>query len=706
MENFNETSVGSAFQNRASKYNDKALMIWKQEEIWKNISWNEVNEMVRALGLFLIHRGVQPGDKIVIFSPNRYEWWVADLAILSIGAVTVPIYATSTIEEVYNVIENSEPIMCFAANNDNLEKILKLKSKFTNLEMVVTFDKISTSYDSVISFRNARKEGIATVNKDEFDKRLSLIGFEDLATISYSSGTTGKPKGVMLTHKNLISNLNQVLDINAEMFSMKHTFLSYLPLSNTLERILGYYMPMFLGQEVAFAEDLSKLIENLQEVRPSIIVSAPMFFEKVHSGIMAKVAGAPPVKKALFNWSMGIAKQNIPFICNGKPRSGFFAFKYDIANNLIFSKLTTALGMDKFQVVLSGGGPLSAPDAEFFLGMGIKVLEVYSLTEATSIVSSNKLEMIKPGSVGNALKDTILKIGEENEIQVKGPQVMKGYYKNMAATKDAFTEDGFLRTGDMGEIDDDGCLKITGRIKGRVTSSPEQSSHATDMIHPDKQVKETERMLANDFLDGEDTREPNDFENLRKISTKFAKENPNESLELCLDQINKTPDYYIPYLWASNFQNSKGNVDASISTLTMGLRSCKRKSDILTKLGERYLEEKKNPVLATISFGKAILAKKTPLPQHSDDHDAFLYFSYICLFCDYQGAGEVFLAIARRIYGHPVDLTNEFKLEIKKLILSNLQYIEPIVKQLLPLLDNKGLLGLSSSRIEIDHLFK
>ncbi|MDI6615799.1 MAG: AMP-binding protein, partial [Syntrophaceae bacterium] len=184
-----------------------------------------------------------------------------------------------------------------------------------------------------------------------------------------------------------------------------------------------------------------------------------------------KVSNAPPLKKALFNWAMGVARENLPYVCENRERTGWFALKYKIADKLIFSKLRTALGMDRIKAAISGGGPLSVSDAEFFLGMGVKIIEGFGLTETTPITNANRPKLIKPGTVGSPLKDTIVKIGDFGEILVKGPQVMKGYYKNEEATREVFTDDGFFRTGDIGEIDEDGYLKITGRMKDIIVTS-------------------------------------------------------------------------------------------------------------------------------------------------------------------------------------------------------------------------------------------
>ncbi len=472
MAAFKETSMGAIFQNRVEEHGDKALVSFKNRQgVWEDLSWNQLNEKVRNLGNFLISRGVKPGEKIALFSPNRYEWWVADLAILSIGAVNVPIYATNSAQECRYIIDNSDSIMCFAGTREHLDKILSVKNQLPNVRQVIIFDDLSESREGVIDLAEALKEGRAYKNKNEFDERLRPISINDLATIIYTSGTTGNPKGVMLSHKNFVSNVNQLQAVDPDFLAGDHVFLSFLPLAHSLERTVGYYTPIFLGHKVAFAEDVTKLLENFQEVRPTFIVSVPRIYERVHNGILAKVSGAPPIKKALFNWAMGIARDNLPYICNNRPRTGFFAFKYRLADKIIFSKLKAALGMDRLQGAISGGGPLSVSDAEFFLGMGIRVLEGFGLTETTPVTNGNKPTRIKPGTVGPAVKDTICKIGEGGELLIKGPQVMMGYYKNDTATKEVFTKDGFFRTGDIGEIDEDGYLKITGRIKDLIVTS-------------------------------------------------------------------------------------------------------------------------------------------------------------------------------------------------------------------------------------------
>ena len=461
-----ENTIPAVFQNRTGKLGEKACVGYKANDgKYHDISWNDMNTMVKNLGLFLISKGIKMGDKVALFSPNRYEWWVADLAILSIGGVNVPIYATDSAVEARYIISNSDSRLCFVASQEHLEKVLEVKDQLKDLKEIVIFDPLEKKVPGVTTVMEAIDEGKRYKKQKEFDRRLNALRPSDLATIIYTSGTTDDPKGVMLTHDNFVQNVRQCHSVSPEIFKQDHIFLSFLPLAHSFERTGGYYLPVWTGNKVVFSEGFDALQENLQEVRPTFLISVPRLYEKIHAGILAKVAQAPPVKKALFNWAMGIARKNLPYICNDKQRTGFFAFQYNLADRLIFSKLRKALGMDRMKYAISGAAPLSVSDAEFFLGMDIKIIEAYGLTETTPGATANKPEHIKPGTVGPPMVDTTVKIGERGEVLIKGPQVMKGYYKNEKATKEVFTADGFFRTGDIGEIDKKGYLRITGRLK-------------------------------------------------------------------------------------------------------------------------------------------------------------------------------------------------------------------------------------------------
>lgn len=461
-----ETSMPAVFQNRVNKYGDSACVQYKDNGVYKPLSWNEMNSMTRKLAGFLLGRGVKKGDRIAIFSANRYEWWVTDLAVLSIGAADVPIYATDSAEEAEYILKNSETTICFVSTESHLDRVLKAKKRLPKLKLIVQYDNTGKKRAGIVPFAEALKEGEAYKKPDDFDKRLASIKPEDLATIIYTSGTTGDPKGVMISHNNFLQNTVQSVDAYSEVLTDRDMFFSILPLSHAFERTTGYYVPIYVGASVAFVEDVSRtLLEDMTALHPTAIVSVPRIFEKVHAAIVSKVADASPLRRRIFNWAMKIAYKNVPFTCSGKPRTGLFARKYDLAEKLVFSKLKEAVGFDRINFVVSGGGPLAVSDAEFFLGMSICLCEGYGMTETSPVTNSNRPHHMKPGTVGPAVKGTTIKISDDGEILIKGPQIMMGYYKDKAGTKETMTKDGFIKTGDKGMIDEDGYLSITGRIK-------------------------------------------------------------------------------------------------------------------------------------------------------------------------------------------------------------------------------------------------
>jgi long-chain acyl-CoA synthetase len=460
-----QNSMARIFQDQVAKYGDRACVGYKKDGSYQDISWNEMDEMVRAIGSFLISRGIESGQNVALFSQNRWEWWVVDLAILSIGAANVPIYATNSSEEAHYVLEHSESRVCFVGTQEHMEKVVKVRDRLPELGAIVVLDEGTDKPEGVISFAEALEEGRKQDHREEFERRLKAIRPQDVASIIYTSGTTGPPKGVMLSHSNFVSNVHQILDDFSYLLGDDDVFLSFLPLSHSLERTAGYYLALGIGATVYFAEDFSKIQENMVEVRPTLIVSVPRLYEKIHAGILSKVGDASPVKRGLFGWAIGVARDNLAYVCEGRKRAGWFKCKHDLADKLIFSKLKAALGMDRLKFAVSGGGPLSVSDAEFFLGMGVTVLEGFGLTETTPVTNVNRPGMIKPGTVGPPVKDTEIKIADDGEILIRGPQVMLGYYKNEEATREVLTEDGFFCTGDIGRVDEDQCLMITGRKK-------------------------------------------------------------------------------------------------------------------------------------------------------------------------------------------------------------------------------------------------
>ena len=471
MSQYKENSIVAVFQNHAVKFKDRAYAAYRKDGEFTDISWGEMNKMVKNLSYYLISKGIKKGDKVAIFAANRWEWHMAALAINSIGAVDVPIYSTNSPEEARYVLDHSDSKICFAGAVQ-LENALKVKSKLPNVKEYIAFDEFKGADATPI--QEALDKGEANPEEKKFESMIQDIKPDDLQTIIYTSGTTGPPKGVMLTHNNFYSNCFNTLDglndreTGAPLLSENDVFLSFLPLSHSLERTAGFHAAVYGGAKTAFAVDISTILEDLTAVRPTILICVPRIYEKIHAAILGKVAIAPATKKAIFKFATGQAKKNLHKVCKDIEPSGI---GYKVANKLVFSKLKAGLGMDRLRFAISGGAPLSIADAEFFIGMGLKILEGFGLSETSPIVTYNPPWDIRPGTVGITIKDTEIKISDEGELLIKGPQVMKGYYKNEEATKEAFTKDGFFKTGDVAAIDEDGVLRITGRIKDIIVTA-------------------------------------------------------------------------------------------------------------------------------------------------------------------------------------------------------------------------------------------
>lgn len=464
-------SVPEIFQNRVKEIGEKPCVSYKEGGVYKDLTFAEMDVMIRNTACFLLSSGIKKGEKVAIFSENRYEWWVADQAILSIGAINVPIYSTNSADEARYVLHHSDSRICFVSTSEHLEKVQSVNKKVPKLKLIISIEELKKKSKNVIQLSDAMDKGAKYKNKSMFDKRLKAINPKDQATIIYTSGTTGDPKGVMLSHGNFIANIRQVFADFEEYFNDEEIFLSFLPLSHSLERTSGYYVAVSIGAKVAFVEDFSTIQENLVEVRPTVLVSVPRLYEKIHAGILAKVSDAPAIKKLLFNLAVKTAEKNLPNVCADQEPTGLFAKRYNFFDKVIFSKLKLALGMDRLKFAVSGGAPLSVSDANFFLGMGVLILEGYGLSETSPITNANRIGEIKPGSVGRPVIETKIKLSDVGEIMIKGPQVMMGYYKNPKATKEVMTKDGYFKTGDIGQFDEMGRLSITGRIKDIIVTA-------------------------------------------------------------------------------------------------------------------------------------------------------------------------------------------------------------------------------------------
>ena len=437
-------------------YNLEKSLVSKKEGKWIATSTQEYVDKANAISRGLIQLGVQPNDKVAIISmTNRTEWNICDIGILQTGAQDVPIYPTISQEDYAYILNHSQSVYCFVSCEFVLEKINNIKDQVPSLKGIYSFDTIAgcNHWEKLLAL------GKDESYQDEVEKRKNNIKELDLATIIYTSGTTGKPKGVMLSHKNIVSNaINSTHRIPFELGKSKA--LSFLPVCHIYERML-LYMYQYCGVSIHFAESLETISDNLQEIKPQVMTAVPRLLEKIYDKIYAKGADLKGIKKKLFFWAIELGLNYKPYGENG----WWYEFQLKIARKLIFSKWRAALG-GELEVVASGSAALQTRLAKVFNAAGIPIMEGYGLTETSPVVSVNDMrnKHFRIGSVGKIIKDTEVKIASDGEILVKGPQVMMGYYKEEELTNKVIKND-FFHTGDIGEIDQDGFLKITDRKK-------------------------------------------------------------------------------------------------------------------------------------------------------------------------------------------------------------------------------------------------
>ncbi len=427
-----------------TKYNGK----------WESLSTEDFCEKVQAISRKLVEIGVKKGDKIALISTqNRTEWCIVDNSILQIGGVTVPIYPTISKSEFQYVLNHSESKICFVSDKDIFDKVDQIKSE-TKLEKIYSFDEFENCTNWNLLFENDDK----SLN-DKVNFRMKGVLPSNLATIIYTSGTTGIPKGVMLTHENMVSNILSASKRLPDMEN-KNRAISFLPLCHIFERII-IYMYYYSGVEIYFAESLDSISDNLKEVKPYYMTAVPRLIEKIFDKIEGKAEEFRGIKKNLYKWSISIADR---FDIEKKNRI-LYNFKLEIAKYLVFSKWKEALG-GKLELICSGSAPLQPRLAKIFTAAGIQIMEGYGLTESSPVISisESKKGGTKFGYVGKIIDGIEVKIAKDGEILCKGPNVMKGYYKDSKLTSRTI-KNGFLHTGDIGEFDKDGFLKITDRKK-------------------------------------------------------------------------------------------------------------------------------------------------------------------------------------------------------------------------------------------------
>jgi len=464
---YNDTTIPGIFRNQVEKSRDITfLRIRDENNQWKAYSYGDISGQVDALASYFLSKGIQPKDKIAIYSTNRPEWIVSDLATLAIGAADVTVYPTNSGPEAEYILNDSRAKICMCAGKFQVDNLLKEKDKLLYLQEIIVFDEIDYRDPMVVKFSKALQIGKENLNLAEIDKRIRSIDVQETATLIYTSGTTGNPKGAMLTHSNLVSNVKQFVEHHP--FPPRSTCVSLLPLSHALERTVGYNSVMHEGGTINYTKGADTLLADLKDVRPMLAVYVPRVLEKIYEGVMSQLAKAPPNKQKLFHISMSVGKKALPYILYNKPVPFFLNLQYKLFEKLIYSKLRAALGLDRMVTIGVGGAPLSNTINEFFQIIGVEIHLGYGLTETTPITHLHTFRYLKPikiGTCGPIFPRTECKIAEDGEVLIRGPQVMKGYYNRPEDTEQVLTKDGWFYTGDIGTVDEDGYLTITDRKK-------------------------------------------------------------------------------------------------------------------------------------------------------------------------------------------------------------------------------------------------
>ena len=434
------------------------VMLQKRAAVWMPISSTEIYSSAVALARTLESWGIRKGDRVAILSENRSEWTITDFAVLSLGAVTVPIYATQTTEQTSYILNDSGARIIAASTKGQLEKILAIQSR-TPVERILVMDAVEDP--RAVQMRELMLQG-PTDFDPEFDARCQTILPDDLATIIYTSGTTGTPKGAMLTHGNMASNIS--CSMEAFGFGTKDELsVSFLPLSHVTARHVDFAL-LYRGVVLAYCPDIGQLAQTLAEVQPNIFVAVPRVYEKIRQQVISKTMGFP--KNEVYRWALSVGRAHRSETVAGiKPTS----HSWKIADQLVFSKVRAGMG-GKAEEFISGGAPLGRELAEWYADLGIPIHEGYGLTETSPVIAVNTPTANKLGTVGRPLANVEVTIAEDGEVLARGPSIFKGYWNRPEETQAAFV-DGWFKTGDIGHLDSDGYLSITDRKKDLIKTS-------------------------------------------------------------------------------------------------------------------------------------------------------------------------------------------------------------------------------------------
>ena len=443
---------------KAASYKMPDCLQHKTEGRYRPISTSDLVDRVQRLAKALQELGVQKGDRLALMAENGPHWPTVDFATLCSGAVLVPIYPTLTPDQAAYIINDCGARIVFVESIQRLQGLLSQRHEMPSVTRFVLIGGGDTAGTTTLEQLLLETD---PMSDEEFEASARASQPDDVATFIYTSGTTGNPKGVVLTHRNIASNvLNslQMMDLDGSW-----TALSFLPLSHSFERMVDYIY-FYKGVSIAYAESVQAVAKNFLEVNPHVFVSVPRVYEKISAKVQENVASSSPLKQRIFQWAVEVARQALPYRLQEKKPSGLLGLKLGLADKLVFGKIKARLGTN-FEFAMSGGAPLSRDLAEFFWGAGIPIFEGYGLSETSPVLTVNAKNRVRLGTVGPAIPETELRIAEDGEILARGPQITTGYHNLPEQTAEAIDPEGWFHTGDIGEIDDGGFLKITDRKK-------------------------------------------------------------------------------------------------------------------------------------------------------------------------------------------------------------------------------------------------
>lgn len=464
-----DQTIPARFERQASALSRQPIFWSKQGGAYRPIMWQQAAEDVHAFARFLLVQQINPGDRVLLLCESRPEWGIADVAIQSVGAWTVPIYPSLTPPDIEIICRDCRPVLAIASTVDQARKLLEVFQKLPSPRGLVVLDSFPDAPPGCLAWSRALAQGREADGAVQAlaASRLAAVRPEDTATLIYTSGTTGEPKGVMLSHRNFLSNVDACLQVIPITGRDQH--LSFLPLCHVFERMAGWYLMLTAGASVAYAENMDTIPDNMAEVHPTVMLGVPRFFEKLYGRIQEGVRQAPPLKRRLALWAMGVGRRVAATQAARQRLPLGLTLQRILAERLVFKKLKARLG-GRLRFFVSGGAPLSKEIGEFFYGMGVTIIEGYGLTETSPVIAVNRVAAPRFGSVGPLVPGVEVRIAEDGEILTRGPHIMQGYYNKPDATA-AVLAGGWFYTGDIGHLDPEGCLHVTDRKKDLIKTA-------------------------------------------------------------------------------------------------------------------------------------------------------------------------------------------------------------------------------------------